>query len=161
VVAALITGGVFLLGMAVTAGYAARMLPAGARVPLNAGVPEHSVWLSKRAGLAAWLGIGLVAFVVLASLTSSSLADNWAHSVRVVLLPSAMTVVLAAEAGAVIVARRSATAPANTETPAGLPNTGTIAPAASPDSQASASDEAPGTEEDGTDHLEEESAQSP
>lgn len=116
---ALVAGSALLLGMAVTAGYAARVLPADARVPLNAGVPEYSVWLPKRAGLAAWLGAGLLAFALLASLTLSSLAAPWAPSLRVVLLPCAMMVVLAAEAGAVTVARRSvAEAGAVTETPA-------------------------------------------
>ncbi len=114
-VAALVAGGVFLLGMAAVTGYAARTLPAGARVPLNAGVPEYSVWLPKSAGLAAWLGAGVTAFAVLAALTLSSLSANWAQSMRVVLLPSVMIVLLAAEAAAVMVARRSAE-PAITET---------------------------------------------
>jgi len=94
--------------MVAAAGYAARTLPTGARVPLNAGMPEHSIWLSKPTGLAAWLGVGVVAFAAFAALTLNSLAADWAQSLRVVLLPSVMTVVLAAEAGAVIVARRCA-----------------------------------------------------
>lgn len=106
--AALVTGGGLLLAMVATAGYAARTLPPGARVPLNAGMPEHSVWLPRLAGLAAWLGAGAAAFAALAALTLSGLAANWAQSLRVVLLPGVMTVVLAAEAGAVIVARRQA-----------------------------------------------------
>lgn len=117
-VAALVLGGVFLLGMAVTAGYAARTLPAGARVPLNAGAPEHSVWLSKPAGLAAWVGVGVAAFAAFALLTVSGFGAGWSPSVRVVLLPCVMMVVLAAEAGAVIVARRCA---------AGGPRTGILA----------------------------------
>jgi hypothetical protein len=108
VLAALVTGGGLLLAMVATAGYAARTLPPGARVPLNAGMPEHSVWLPRLAGLAAWLGAGAAAFAALAALTLSGLAANWAQSLRVVLLPGVMTVVLAAEAGAVIVARRQA-----------------------------------------------------
>jgi hypothetical protein len=115
VVEALVIGGLLLLGMAVAAGYAARNLPADARVPLNAGVPEHSIWLSKPAGLAAWVGVGLAVFAVFGLLTLSRLADGWAHSVRVVLLPGVMMVVLAAEAGAVIVARRCAPAPPASE----------------------------------------------
>ena len=125
--AAVVIGIVLLLGMAVVAGYAARVLPAGARVPLNAGVPEHSVWLPKPAGLAAWLAAGVVTFAVFALLTLNSLADDWATSLRVVLLPGVMLVVLAGEAGAVIVARRrcadgqtQATEPnATEESPAG------------------------------------------
>src|SRR5579859_4452651 len=96
----------FLLGMVAAAGYAARTLPASARVPLNAGTPEHSLWLPKPAGLAAWLGTGVVTFAAFAALTLSGLAADWATSLRVVLLPCAMLVVLAAEAGAVISARQ-------------------------------------------------------
>ena len=104
-VVALVIGGVLLLGMIAVAGYAVRVLPAGASVPLHAGAPEYSLWLAKRAGLAAWLGIGVAAFAIFAGLTVSSIAGNWASSVRVVLLPSVMCVVLAAEAAAIISAR--------------------------------------------------------
>jgi hypothetical protein len=104
--AAVVIGGVLLLGMAVVAGYAARVLPAQARVPLNPGVPEYSIWLPKPAGLAAWLAAGVVTFAAFALVTLNSLAADWATSLRVVLLPGVMLVVLAAEAGAVILARR-------------------------------------------------------
>jgi hypothetical protein len=119
VLAALVTGGVLLLGMAATAGYAARTLPAGARVPLNAGMPEYSVWLPKLVGLAAWLAVGVAAFAAVAALTLGGLAANWAQSLRVVLLPGVMLVVLAAEAGAVIVARRHPAGEPDPEAPAG------------------------------------------
>ena len=112
-IAALVIGGVLLLGMVAVAGYAIRTLPAGASVPLHAGAPEYSVWLAKRAGLAAWLGIGAAAFAVFAGLTTSAFADNWSPSVRVVLLPSVMCVVLAAEAAAIISARARAAAAEN------------------------------------------------
>lgn len=104
--AAVVIGGVLLLGMAVVAGYAARVLPAGARVPLNPGVPEYSFWLPKPAGLAAWFAVGAVTFAAFATVTLNSLSADWATSLRVVLLPGVMLVVLAAEAGAVILARR-------------------------------------------------------
>jgi hypothetical protein len=104
--AAVVIGGVLLLGMAVVAGYAARVLPAGARVPLNPGVPEYSLWLPKPAGLAAWFAVGAVTFAAFATVTLNSLSADWATSLRVVLLPGVMLVVLAAEAGAVILARR-------------------------------------------------------
>lgn len=102
----MVIGGLFLLGMAVVAGYAARTLPMGARVPLNAGVPEYSFWLSKLVGLSAWLAAGAVTFAAFALVTLSDLAANWATSLRVVLLPGVMLVVLAAETGAVILAQR-------------------------------------------------------
>lgn len=102
--AALAIGGVLLAGMVAAAGYAAAVLPAGARVPLHAGALEYSVWLSKRAGLVVWLAVGTAAFAILASLTLSDVAANWAASVRVVLLPSVMCVVLAAETAAIITA---------------------------------------------------------
>lgn len=105
-VASLAIGGVLLLGMVAAAGYAIRTLPASASVPVQAGAPEYSLWLSKRAGLAAWLGIGAAAFAVFAALTASRIAANWSPSLRAVLLPSVMCVVLAAEAAAIISARR-------------------------------------------------------
>jgi hypothetical protein len=106
VAAAVMLGGLFLLGMVAAAGYAIRMLPAGARVPLNVGVPEYSIWLSRLAGLAAWLGIGVAVYAALAALTVSGVAANWASSVRLLLLPCVMLVMLAAETGAVITARQ-------------------------------------------------------
>lgn len=107
-VAALAFGSLFLLCMAAVAGYAVVVLPAGARVPLNAGVPEFSVWLPRWAGLGAWLGTGVAAYAALTSVTVSAMAGGWAPSVRAVLLPCVMLVLLAAETGAVITARNRA-----------------------------------------------------
>jgi hypothetical protein len=104
--ASLAISGVLLVAMAVTAGYAIVSLPRGARVPVNAGTPEHSLWLSKLAGLAVWLAAGVVAFAALESLTRSGVAVNWATSMRVTLPPAALCVVLAGEAAAVITASR-------------------------------------------------------
>ena len=109
-IAALVIGGLFLLGMVAVAVYAVVTLPAGARVPLNAGQPEHSRWLSRPAGLAVWLGAGAVAYAVFAALTASGIAANWSPSVRAVLLPCVMLVVLAAETGAVLSARQRSAA---------------------------------------------------
>ena len=104
----MVIGGVFLAGMVATAVYAVRTLPTGARVPLNVGMPEFSYWLPKPAGLAAWLGAGVVTFAAVAAVTLNGHAATWASSLRVVLLPCAMMIVLAAEAGAVILARQRA-----------------------------------------------------
>jgi hypothetical protein len=118
--ASLAISGGLLLAMAVTAGYAVAVLPRGARVPVNAGTPEHSVWLSKLAGLAVWLAAGAVAFGLLESLTRSAVAVNWATSMRVTLPPAALCVVLAGEAAAVITARQAA-APTPSAVPAAEP----------------------------------------
>jgi hypothetical protein len=131
-----VIGGVFLAGMVAAAAYAAWALPAGARVPLNAGTPEFSLWLPKPAGLAAWLGAGVVIFAALTSVTLSGLSANWATSMRVVLLPGVMMVVLAAEAGAVITARQRA----DDRAPGPVPGTGPdaalgSAPGAAPGSE--------------------------
>lgn len=106
-IASLTIGGLLLAGMVAAAGYAVRTLPADARVPLHAGAPEYSVWLSKRAGLAAWVAIGVAAFAAVASVTVSHVAVNWSPSLRVVLLPSVMCVALAAEAAAIITSRKN------------------------------------------------------
>lgn len=110
-VTALVIGGLLLVCMFAAAAYAIRVLPAGARVPLNAGVPEYSVWLPRWAGLGAWLGIGVVVYAVLGSLTAiDSIGGNWLSSMRAMLLPCVLLVVLAAETGAVITARQRAEA---------------------------------------------------
>jgi len=107
-IASLVAGGLLLAGTVAATWYAAVRLPGDARVPLHAGTPEYSVWLSKRAGLAAWLAAGTVVFAALAWLTLSKAAANWAASMRVTLLPAVMLVALAAEVAAIILARRSA-----------------------------------------------------
>jgi hypothetical protein len=106
--ASLAISGVLLIAMAVTAGYAVVSLPRGARFPVNAGMPEYSIWLAKPVGLAIWLAGGAVAFGVLAWLTLSAAATDWATSMRVTLPPAVLCVVLAGEAAAVITARQAA-----------------------------------------------------
>jgi len=131
-----VIGGVFLAGMVATAGYAVWTLPAGARVPLNAGMPEFSYWLPKPAGLAAWLGAGAVTFAAVAAVTLNGHAATWASSLRVVLLPCAMMIVLAAEAGAVISARQRADGRVPAAMPVAEPDAATeSAPEAVPGSE--------------------------
>ena len=110
-IASLVAGGLLLTGMVAATWYAAVRLPGDARVPLHAGSPEFSVWLSKRTGLAAWLVAGAVVFAALAWLTLSQAAANWAASMRVTLLPAVMCVALAAEVAAIILARRASRFP--------------------------------------------------
>lgn len=117
-------GGLLLTAMVAAAGYATARLPRDARVPLHAGSPRYCVWLSKRAGLAAWLGTGTVAFAALGWLTASQVAANWATSMRVTLLPAVMCVALAAELGAVILARTTAEAADRARTAGGRAGNG-------------------------------------
>lgn len=107
-----------MAGMVAATGYAAARLPGDARVPLHAGTPEYSIWLSKRAGLSAWLGGGAVVFAALAWVSLSQVGANWAASMRVTLLPAVMCVVLAAEVAAIILART----PAGAAEPAAVPS---------------------------------------
>jgi hypothetical protein len=116
-IASLVISGLLMLGMVTAAGYAVARLPGDARVPLHAGTPEYAVWLSKRAGLSAWLAAGAVAFAALAWLTLSQAAANWAASMRVTLLPAVMFVALAAEVAAIISARTSVDAAGDPEVP--------------------------------------------
>ena len=125
-IASVVIGGVLMLGMVAVAWYAARVLPAGARVPLNAGVPEYSVWLPKVAGLAAWLGAGAVTFAAVAAVTLDRLSADWATSLRVVLLPCVMLIVLAAQAGAVCVASRYARGPVPATGPGTTPESSRV-----------------------------------
>jgi hypothetical protein len=105
VVTALVLGAILLAGMLITAGYAMKTLPRDAQVPVNAGVPEASVWLSRVAGLAAWLGAGVVVYVIAGAITVSGVGAAWFPSVRMSLLPAVMFILLAGEVGAVITAR--------------------------------------------------------
>lgn len=106
-IASLVISGLLLMGMVVATGYAAVRLPGGARVPLHAGTPEYSIWLSKRAGLSVWLAAGAAAFALFAGLILSRVAANWVSSMRVTLLPAVMCIALAAEVAAIISARRA------------------------------------------------------
>jgi hypothetical protein len=114
-IASLAIGGVLLAGMIGATGYAAVRLPGTARVPLHAGTPTCRIWLPKPAGLSAWLGGGAAAFMLLAWLSLSPTAANWASSMRMTLLPAVMCVALAAEVAAIIMARQAAAGMAATQ----------------------------------------------
>jgi hypothetical protein len=109
--ASLAISGGFLLAMVAATVYGAVTLPAGARVPLHAGAPEYSFWLPKPVGLAIWLAVGALGFAMPGLLSASSVAANWASSVRVTLTPAVMCVVLACQAAALISARKRCTDP--------------------------------------------------
>ena len=118
--AALLIGGVLLLAMVAAAGRAAVVLPADARIAIHCGSVEHCYLASKRAGLVIWPTLGGFGYGVLGAVTASSLAVGWVPGVRDVLVPAVMSVMLAFQVGALIVAQRSSEQAARPE-PAGSP----------------------------------------
>jgi len=110
VVASLITGGVFVLAMVIASVRGAVVLPADARIPVHAGSVERCYLAPKRAGLVIWPGAGALAFGVLGGVAASSLAADWTASVRTVLMPAVVGVLLAFQVGALVLARRGVVA---------------------------------------------------
>ncbi len=104
--ASLLIGGVLLLAMVAASGRAAMVLPADARIAIHCGSAEHSYLASKRAGLVIWPALGALCYGVLGGIAGSSLAVGWVPGVRDVLVPAVMCVLLAFQAGALIMARR-------------------------------------------------------
>ena len=102
----LIVGGVFLLAMIVASARAAVTLPAGARIAIHCGFVEHCYLASKRAGLVIWPALGAVVFGGLGGIAGSALAADWVPGLRDVLVPAVLGVLLAFQAGALILARR-------------------------------------------------------
>lgn len=107
-VASLIVGGVFVLAMVVASVRGAVVLPADARIPVHAGSVERCYLAPKRAGLVIWPGAGALAFGALSGLAASSLAADWTASVRAVLMPAVVGVLLAFQVGALVLAARHA-----------------------------------------------------
>ena len=105
-VASLIVGGVFLLAMVIASVRGAVVLPADARIPVHAGSVERCYLAPKRAGLVIWPGAGALAFCALGGVAASSLAAGWTASVRAVLMPAVVGVLLAFQVGALVLARR-------------------------------------------------------
>ena len=105
-VASLVVTGIFALAMIVAAGWAAVVLPAGARIPLHIGSVERGFFLvPKRAALVIWPATGLAVAGVLGGIAASGLAADWVPGVRYVLAPAATGVLLAFEVGALLLAR--------------------------------------------------------
>ena len=109
-VASLIVGGVFVLAMVIASVRGAVVLPADARIPVHAGSVERCYLAPKRAGLVIWPGAGALAFGLLGGVAASSLAADWTASVRTVLMPAVVGVLLAFQVGALVLARRGVVA---------------------------------------------------
>ncbi len=105
-VASLAVSGVFLLAMIAASVRAAIALPANARIALHFGSVEHCYRAPKRAGLVIWPAAGAVALGVLGAVAASSLASDWVPGVRDVLVPAALCVLFAFQAGALVMAKR-------------------------------------------------------
>jgi hypothetical protein len=106
----LIVGGVFVLAMVIASVRGAVVLPADARIPVHAGSVERCYLAPKRAGLVIWPGAGALAFGLLGGVAASSLAADWTASVRTVLMPAVVGVLLAFQVGALVLARRGVAA---------------------------------------------------
>jgi hypothetical protein len=106
----LIVGGAFLLAMVIASVRGAVVLPADARIPVHAGSVERCYLAPKRAGLVIWPGAGALAFGALGGVAASSLAADWTASVRTVLMPAVVGVLLAFQVGALVLARRGVVA---------------------------------------------------
>ena len=104
--ASLIVGGVFVLAMVIASVRGAVVLPADARIPVHAGSVERCYLVPKRAGLVIWPGAGALVFGLLGGVAASSLAADWTASVRTVLMPAVVGVLLAFQVGALAIARR-------------------------------------------------------
>jgi len=106
VLASLVIGGMLLLASVAASGWGAAVLPADARIPVHYGSAEHFYPASKRAGLLIWPAVGAVLYGVLGGIARSGMAAGWVPGFRDVLVPAVMVVVLAFQAGALILARR-------------------------------------------------------
>jgi hypothetical protein len=106
VLASLVIGGVLLLAIVAASGWGAVVLPADARIAVHYGSESHQYLVSKRAGLLIWPALGVLLYGVLGGIIASSLAAGWVPGVRDVLLPAVLIVVLAFQAGALIMAQR-------------------------------------------------------
>ncbi len=103
-------GGVLLLAMVAASGRAAVVLPADARIAIHCGSVEHCYLASKWAGLVIWPALGTFCYGVLGGIAGSGLAADWVPGVRDVLVPAVMCVLLAFQAGALVMARRNGAA---------------------------------------------------
>ena len=106
----MIVGGVFVLAMVIASVRGAVVLPADARIPVHAGSVERCYLAPKRAGLVIWPGAGALVFGLLGGVAASSLAADWTASVRTVLMPAVVGVLLAFQVGALVLARRGVAA---------------------------------------------------
>jgi hypothetical protein len=105
VIVALAIGGAELLLMILMSVYGAVTLPPDARVPVHWGGTWGN-FRSKRAGLVIWPGAGAGLFVLLTFVGGlRSHGQSAAGAIRV-LLPIVMCVLLVAQAGAIMTARR-------------------------------------------------------
>jgi hypothetical protein len=96
----------FLLAMIAASARAAIALPADARIALHFGSVERCYRVPKRAGLVIWPAAGAVVLGVLGGIAASSLASDWVPGVRDVLVPAALCVLFAFQAGALVMAAR-------------------------------------------------------
>jgi len=87
----LAVGGVLLLGIICASVYGAKILPAGAQLPLHFGPAGYTRWAPKNIGLLMWPAIGVAVYVLLVVQARSHHATG-GHGLP---LPAGLTLVLA------------------------------------------------------------------
>lgn len=101
-IAGLVIGGVLWLGMAGVSCYGWLTLPAAARIPVHFGAGYNN-FMPKPGGLLVWPAAGALIYVLFAVIGARG-----GGSVTHVILPLVMCLLLAVQAGAIRVARRTA-----------------------------------------------------
>jgi hypothetical protein len=84
-IATLIIDSVLLLGIICVSGYGAKILPAGAQLPLHFGPAGYNNWAPRNVGLLAWPALGAVVFVILVVQARSHHAGGHGPSLPIVL----------------------------------------------------------------------------
>jgi hypothetical protein len=91
--------------------YGARTLPPDARIPLHFGIGTYNNFASKTTGLIIWPVGGVVVFALLTAVYEGVIKPNHGGSAKapLIILPVVLAVTVAAQWGAISLARRNAT----------------------------------------------------
>ena len=107
----LVISGLLLGAMIGISWYGARTLPPDARIPLHFGIGAYNNFASRTTGLIVWPAAGVVIFAFLAAVSAGAVKGNHGGSPGAVLiiLPIVLAVTVAAQWGAISLARRNVT----------------------------------------------------
>jgi hypothetical protein len=107
-----VISGLLLGAMIGISWYAARTLPADARIPLHFGPGGYRSFASKTTGLIVFPVVGVVLFALLTAVAGHAIKGNHGGSgtTPLIILPIVLAVIAVTQWGAISVARRNATA---------------------------------------------------